>query len=239
MDHEGRVAAVERESTALAAALRAGPLDARVPTCPDWTVADLAVHVGEFSGFWAHVLCEGTARPKTPAPQPPVGEALAEWYEELAGDLVTLLQETPPETEVWTWVEDDQTAGFVARRCAHELAVHRVDAESARGAPGPIDGALAADGIEEVLMMAMKTPRGSPGQGETLHLHGTDRGDEWLIGLEPGGLEVTHEHAKGDLALRGAVSDLELVLYQRPPLAEVERLGDATVLDAWYRLFTF
>jgi len=75
-----------------------------------------------------------------------------------------------------------------------------------------------------------------------LHLHGTDgggRGDEWLIRMEPDGLRVTPEHAKGDLALRGAVSDLELLLYGRPPLAEVDRLGDATVLDAWYQVFTF
>ena len=36
--------------------------------------ADLAVHVGEFCGFWSHVLCEGTGRPKTPFPDPPDGD---------------------------------------------------------------------------------------------------------------------------------------------------------------------
>ena len=75
--------------------------------------------------------------------------------------------------------------------------------------------------------------------GETLHLHATDSGDEWLLTLEPGRIEVAREHAKADLALRGAVSDLELVLYQRPPVAGVERFGDERVLDAWYREFKF
>ena len=72
-----------------------------------------------------------------------------------------------------------------------------------------------------------------------MHLHGTDRGDEWLLTLDPGGLQVERRHAKGDLALRGAVSDLELLLYQRPTLGDVERLGDERVLAAWQRVFTF
>jgi hypothetical protein len=77
------------------------------------------------------------------------------------------------------------------------------------------------------------------GNGETLHLHGTDRSDEWLLTLGADGLEVERRHAKGDLALRGAVSDLELLLYQRPTIGDVERFGDEKVLDAWHRVFTF
>ncbi|MBV8160782.1 MAG: hypothetical protein JO265_07655, partial [Acidimicrobiia bacterium] len=73
---------------------------------------------------------------------------------------------------------------------------------------------------------------------QTLHLHSAE-GDEWLITMDPSGLDVRREHAKGDLALRGAVSDLELLLYDRPPVGEVERLGDSTVLDAWYGVFKF
>ena len=57
--------------------------------------------------------------------------------------------------------------------------------------------------------------------------------------MKPGGLEIVREHAKGDLALKGAVSDLELLLYDRPPVGEVEHFGDEAVLDAWYRVFKF
>jgi uncharacterized protein (TIGR03083 family) len=239
VDHAERIDAVARESASLAGALGGGPTEARVPSCPEWSVAELAQHVGNFTGFWTHVLCEGTGRPKPPAPEPPADGDLGGWYRGLAGSLVDELRATPPDTEVWTWMPGDQTPAFVARRAAHELAVHRVDAQLARDGHTPIDAALAADGIDEVFVLVQA--RVNPvGKGQTLHLHGTDRADdEWLVTLTPGGLEVERSHGKGDLALRGAVSDLELVLYQRPPLGPVEHLGDDEVLAAWYRVFTF
>ena len=238
MDYDAHVAAVERESGALVAALRAGPIDAAVPTCPDWVVADLARHVGEFSGFWSHNLCEATGRPKTPFHDAP-SEGLVDWCDDLVGHLVTSLRATPADTEVWTWVEDDQTARFAARRCAHELAVHRFDAQLARGAPEAIEADLAADGIEEIFFMVGEREPSGMAHGETLHVHGTDREAEWLITMGEDGLSVRREHGKGDLALRGSTSDLELTLYQRPVLGEVERFGDESVLDAWHREFTF
>ena len=106
------------------------------------------------------------------------------------------------------------------------------------GSPERIEPALAADGIEEIFVMVDAWPASGRGNGETLHLHSTE-GDEWLIAMNPDGLDVRREHAKGDLAIRGAVSDLELLLYNRPPIGEVERFGDDAVLDTWYRVFKF
>jgi hypothetical protein len=122
---------------------------------------------------------------------------------------------------------------------AHETAVHRFDAQMAIGKPEPIDPpALAADGIEEIFVMVGAWPDSGRGNGETLHLHSAE-GNEWLITMNPDGLDVRREHAKGDLALKGAVSDLELLLYDRPPIGEVERFGDDGVLDGWKRVFKF
>jgi len=102
MEHAARVDAVEREFAALVAAVDNGPLDASVPTCPGFTVDDLARHVGEFCGFWSHVLCEGTGRPKTPYDA--VGsEGRVAWLRALGGYLTAELRATPPETTVWTW----------------------------------------------------------------------------------------------------------------------------------------
>ena len=239
MDYAEHVDAAERETQALAAAFRKAEPEARVPSCPDWAVADLAEHVGGFTGFWAHVLCEGTGRPKAPFPQLQPGASLADWYDEVAAQLVAELRATPPDTAVWTWA-DDKSARFVGRRCAHELSVHRFDAELAIDAQQPIDPAVAADGIDEIFYMVdAASDRAGRGEGETLHLHGTDRDDEWLVTLDPDGLHAERRHAKADLALRGAVSDLELMLYQRPTLGDVERLGDEDVLAAWQRVFTF
>ena len=237
MDRAAHIDAVAREGVTLAEALAAGPREARVPSCPDWSVADLAEHVGRFTGFWAHVLCEGTGRPKPPAPDMPTEGDLAEWYRPLVDALVAELRATPPETEVWTWKPDEQTPAFIARRTTHELAVHRVDAQLARGSHTPIDPAVAVDGIDEALMLAGVA--GLRGDGQTLHLHATDRDEEWLLTLAPSGLEVERAHRKADLALRGAVSDLELVLYHRPPVGPVEHLGDDEALAVWHAAFSF
>jgi hypothetical protein len=146
---------------------------------------------------------------------------------------------------VWTYYPPDQTAAFVARRTCHEIAVHRVDLQRVRGEAEPIAPEVAVDGIDEILEVLVPTRRDleerlSGASGRTLHLHGTDTdGAEWLLTLAPDGLGVRREHAKGDLALRGATGDLELLLFQRPPWGEVQRFGDDTVLDEFHRVFTF
>ncbi len=238
MEYAEHVDAVERETSAFARALMRADADAQVPTCPDWTVRDLAKHVGGVQGFWAHVLAEGTGRPK-PAFDAEPGPAAGLWVVQIGGLLVNELKAATGDTTVWTWDPSDQSAAFVARRMAHETAVHRFDAQLAIGKPEPIEAALAADGIEEIFAMCAAAPdRMGRGEGQTLHLHSAE-GNEWLIAMNPDGLEVRREHAKGDLALRGAVSDLELLLYARPPIGDVERLGDEPVLDAWYHVFKF
>lgn len=238
MEYEEHIRAVEREAEAIASALGAGPFDAPVPTCPAWTMRDLALHLGEFTAVWTHVLCEGTGRDKTPFPDMP-DDGVEDWYRGLASSLVHELRETPADTPIWTWVESDDRATFAARRAAHELAVHRFDAENARGRAQPIEPALAADGIEEIFVMMTAHERTGQATGQTLHLHATDQEAEWMVTLWPDRLEVEREHGKGDFALRGSTSDLELTLYQRPPLETVERFGDTSVLDSWYAEFTF
>jgi len=243
VDYGEHRAAVERELDDFVRAVAAGPTDAPVPTCPGWGVAALVDHVGGFTGFWTHVLCEGTGRPLTPFPARPPGEAMAGWFADVGSQLVQELAATPADQPVWTWHPDHQDAAFVARRAAHELAVHRFDAQAARGWPRPIDAALAADGIEEIFMMidafAARGDDTGRGDGERLVLHATDHGAAWLIRLTPRGLQVERGAAPGDLTLSGRVSDLELVLYGRPAIDHVERVGDPTVLDAWYRAFRF
>ncbi len=247
MEYAEHIEAIEREAAAFARAIMKGDPDTQVPTCPDWTLLDLAKHHGRGMGFWTHVLCEGTGRPKPPIEDEP-GPAPTLWFTQIASGLVAEFRATPPDTEVWTWSPHDHSARFAARRMAHETAVHRYDAQTAAGNPAPIDAALAADGIEEIFEMAGNFDivdnwiEAGRGDGQTMHLHGTDEGvdgNEWLIAMNPDGLDISREHAKGDLALRGGVSDLELVLYDRPPLGPVERFGDESVLDAWYRVFKF
>jgi uncharacterized protein (TIGR03083 family) len=262
VEHADRVTAIERELDDLLAAVAAGPLSTTVPTCPEWTVARLTSHVGWFCTRWRDHLrgggAEGRVRPQdVVAPEGPDGtdspDAAVAWLGGLRDELLAELRSTTADTPTWTWFPSDQTAGFVAVRCANELAIHRYDAQSARGTCAPIAPDLAVDGIEE-LMGPLATWAYRPGgveggvHGETLHLHGTDDPAatggadlhaEWLLRLEPDRLVVSREHAKGDLALRAGVSDLELLLYGRPTLGPVQRFGDEAILDLWYGAFRF
>jgi len=240
------VDAVRTESEALVFALGAGAMDVPVPTCAGWEVRDLAVHVGEICGFWSHDLCEGTGRPKTPFPDPPGDEEMPGWVADRCADLVGELEVTPPATEVWTWFDADHTAGFVMRRCAHELAIHRFDAQSAHGITTPIAPELAADGIDEVLdVLVTDRPRTGRGTGRTMALRSTDLGLDWVLTIDPDRIEVAR-HTQDeppvegyDLVVSGTASDIELTLYHRPTLGTVDVHGDYSVLDSWHHEFTF
>jgi predicted lipid carrier protein YhbT len=76
---------------------------------------------------------------------------------------------------------------------------------------------------------------GDRSEGATLtgsvHIHCTDVPGEWLVTPSDDGLVVTREHAKGDAAIRGTASDLNLVMWRRTPLTAVEVIGDATVAE--------
>ena len=258
LGYEERIDAVERELADLTGAVAAGEPGARVPTCPDFSLDDLAAHVGGFCGFWTHVLCEGTGRPKTPYSTSVGPEGRSAWLAALAGHLVAGLRAAGPDQPVWTWHPTDHTAAFVARRANHETAIHRVDAQlAATGTAGEVaPPELAADGIDEVLMMAAQAAadprtagrrRPEARHGETLALEPTDTAFSgaaaaWLIRLDPAGLRAVRsvpDAGPADLTLRGPVSDLEMTLYQRPARGPVEKIGDPSVLDSFYEEFTF
>jgi uncharacterized protein (TIGR03083 family) len=152
--------------------------------------------------------------------------------------LTAVLRDADPAAPAWSWGTDG-TAGFWARRMAHETAVHRWDAESATGNQTPIPAALAVDGIDERLENLVPSMEFNEagaavmtGAGESIHLHATDVDGEWLLRFTPDGFEFAREHAKGDLAVRGAASDLLLVLIGRRGLDGLEVFGDPGVLEA-------
>lgn len=246
MEPSAFIDAVRTESEALIFAVGEGAMDVPVPTCEPWEVSDLATHVGGFCGFWSHVLCEATGRPKTPFPDPPQGDKLAEWLADRCVDVVGEFEATPPQTNVWTWFDADHTAAFVMRRSAHEIAIHRFDAQAAHGMTMPVAPELAADGIDEILdVLVSARPRTGTGTGQTMALRSTDLGLEWLVTIGTERIDVVRSTQDAspvegcDLVVSGTTSDLELILYHRPTLGAVDVHGDYSVLDAWHHEFTF
>lgn len=219
----------EFDALATAAAI---DLTVQVPSCPDWTAADLVYHVGDVYWSWRAVV-EGRRSESSTGefPPRPGDEALIEWARDEAGLLTTALERADPQTEVWTWAPQKNVA-FVQRRMAQETCVHRVDAELAAGFRRPIPADLAADGVDEFLAFFLpEDPTSLMDPGESVHLHATDSGDEWLVAVADGSVTAERRHAKADVAVRGAVSDLLLLLWRRVGPSDVEVVGDGAALE--------
>jgi uncharacterized protein (TIGR03083 family) len=239
LDSDAYLGALRDQAEQLVAAAERAGLDAPVPSCPDWDVAELLGHMGRVYR-WA-ASCVETNAPASPKdlPAPPARDERAGWMRDGLARVVAAL-DRPAGDPAWTWAPDG-TVGFWQRRQAHETTIHRVDAELASGPPTPVPLALAVDGIDEWLAL-VPNRRGVPpvtGHGETIHLHCTDTDGEWLVRVGEDGLAVERAHAKGDVAARGAASDLLLVLLRRLPPSTVEVLGDPAVLDGFLTLTRF
>lgn len=226
MKLEEYVGSLRSDSGALANAAR-GRLDVPIPSCPEWTMRDLVVHVGVVHRFWSAVVesrarsPKGLERERDPGAREPV-----EWFLEGADQLAEVLQSAEPDANVWSWSRQRSVA-FVQRRMAQETAVHRWDAQAARGNPAPIDPELAVDGIDEMFDVFYPVADGEPpGRGETVHLHRTDGDGEWLVRLGPERVVVERGHLKGDAAVRGSASDLLLMLWRRIPPSDLDVFGD-------------
>lgn len=227
--------AIADESAALLDAAERAGLDAPVPSCPGWSVADLLGHIGGVQ-YWAAEMSQRApggdyiARDQGAVP---VAEERAAWFAAGTAALVAAL-DRPQDEPAWTWIPPG-TVGFWQRRQAHEAAMHRVDAELASGIEAPaIAPEIAADGIDEFLtMVGAFGAAGAGDPGSTLHFHCTDVTGEWLARIETSGVVIEREHAKGDVAARGTASDLLCWLEGRGPVERLEVFGDASLLDRW------
>ncbi|MEV7161283.1 maleylpyruvate isomerase family mycothiol-dependent enzyme [Streptomyces microflavus] len=237
------------QTDALRATIEGADLTATVPSCPDWNLRQLVVHVGGAHRWVGEIVrsraTEDIPEEKVPGFEGPGSDdpaALDAWLAEGAAATVEALREAGPDAEVWTWAWERRTT-FWARRMAHETVVHRADAALAARAPYTVDPEVAADTIDEWLrIVSFAQEGGDPeadelrGGGRSLHLHATDAlGAEWLIEFGEDRFTWRHDHEKATVALRGPLTDLMLVFNRRlePTSERVEVFGDAELLDFW------
>ncbi|MTD16992.1 maleylpyruvate isomerase family mycothiol-dependent enzyme [Nakamurella sp. YIM 132087] len=231
---------LQRESARFAGLLGDTDPAAPVPSCPDWTASDLLWHLTEVQALWRTVVRDrlhGPAAAQAAAPDRPADHAeLLALFAGTSRDLHLVLSDTPSATAVWTWADDeaDHSAGFVLRRQAHEVLVHRLDAELAAGAVTPFDPALATDGIDEVLhvMYGGYPPWADfAAGGGTGRVVATDTGRSWDLQLgrftgtgpesgrefdEPTLLVVPGGRSAVDFTVSGTASELDRWLWNRP-----------------------
>jgi uncharacterized protein (TIGR03083 family) len=246
-------AGIDASTGALAALVDCTDPELRIPTCPDWSLRQLATHVGRAHRWAAEIVrtrseqfIEFAAAPDGKLPADPAEHG--RWLTAGATSLIDALREAQ-ESLVWTF-EGMAPAGFWARRMAHETSVHCADAQLAAGDSVEMIPELAADAIDEWFQI-LSSPDGAQDPrlavlpiDQTLHVHATDAdlavGGEWLIGRAAGGIHVTLGHGKGDAALSGLAGDLLLVLLGRRPANDesIQVFGDHALATA-YQSITF
>ena len=227
LEGEAYLASLERDGAVLADAAE-GNLDAAVPGCPGWDVDELVWHTGGVHYFWGTIARDHLQDPnQVERPQRPSRDEVISWYRTNLARTVDALRSTDPTTSVWTWTSEKDVA-WIRRRMAHETAIHSWDALSATRTPPEIATAIAIDGIDEFLEFFVTEP--GKVADASVHLHATDGDGEWFVEVKDGELHVRHEHAKGDVAVRGIASNLLLLLWGRIPEADVEVHGDRSAL---------
>jgi uncharacterized protein (TIGR03083 family) len=208
------------DSEQFAAVLDTTSLDARVPGCPDWALRDLAWHLGNVQRFWAGIVRAGAdVQPVFPDEQPPPSASFdaAPRMRASTADLLDALATTDPATPAWVWWRDGRTVGAIARHQVQEAAVHRWDAQSARGNPEPIASDVADDGIDEFVWLARQLREPVP-----ILFVATDSGRSFPVSDSAPAVTVS-----------GRASDLVLCCYRRIPASALTVDGNAAVLDAF------
>ncbi len=205
-------------------------LTAMVPSCPDWTVADLVRHVGVVYLHKVECMRLGSHPEQWPPPGVNEEEPLAlldRTYAALAAEFAA----RDPESTAFTWYSPDQTVGFWIRRMAQETVIHRVDADLGAGAPiAPIPADLALDGIDEFLVAFVEYgSRAWPDEygdilatadGRAVRVETPDAA--WLVRPTPEAVEVSaadttasSDTTAADAVVRGEPASLLLWLWNR------------------------
>ncbi|WP_165989593.1 maleylpyruvate isomerase family mycothiol-dependent enzyme [Streptomyces sp. YIM 98790] len=206
MDSAAYLGHLGRELDAFRACLAEGDLSAPVEHCGEWTLLDLADHLGGQNLWVATAVTERRGNYRA-EPAPRERAALLEWYDSTCAAMLDALNGDPA-AEAWTFFPP-HTIGFWRRRRALETLVHRWDAEHALGAAGPLDAGLAADGVAEVfeVMAPRQISRGRAAEPvRALRVEAADTGRSWTYG--PG---------EPVAAVRGTAADLLLLLWGRLP----------------------
>ncbi|MEV4759136.1 maleylpyruvate isomerase family mycothiol-dependent enzyme [Micromonospora sp. NPDC049559] len=237
------IGALRTEGPAFQAAIAEAPPDTPVLSCPEWTVTDLAQHLGSVYGWVRGLVTSGStqAPPRRQHPtDAPGGDAVAEWWRQEFEQLMAALDAVDPEAPAWNWAPQPKRASFWHRRLAHETAVHRWDAQMAVAAGEPIEAKLAADGVTEVLDSWLPGGRRfAPGSWHgVVQLVAVDAEQEWFLRLRGEGvalldtdtiLDGDEPHAR--VHATGTASDLLLALWGRIGFDVLDVTGETSLLD--------
>jgi uncharacterized protein (TIGR03083 family) len=233
MDVDQQIERIRADGEALARAAQSGPLDAPVPGCPGWDVERLLLHIGDVHRWSATIVRERWPERLQREFEGPAGrDELLAWYREGCAALIETLSAGSPQDVFWFWGPAPNALAFWARRQANETAVHRCDAESARGPITPLTTVDALDALDEWFGLAVRRARAPEGGGRILRMVATDGAATWNLILGDR-VEVTSDRGRGHCELRGTASDLYLWSMNRRGTDGIIVSGDDTLLQVW------
>jgi uncharacterized protein (TIGR03083 family) len=230
LDHLGEL---DRTAAGLAAVFDAVDPAAAVPSCPGWTIADLALHIGAGQRWSASVLLSGREQRRPEVLRTTI--SWSDWYAGTTTALLAAIRAVDPDEPCWNFAPVPQRAGFWPRRRLHETAVHLIDALQAAGTSsvGAIPPAVAADGVDEVfeVFVPRVLARGfAPAVTQRIGVLATDTGDAWTLTPQPDGPpRLERGRANGEAVLTGSAEDLLLCLWKRLPPDRLTVEGDRQV----------
>lgn len=233
------VTAVRSEGQALVAAAGQGG-DDPVPTCGDWTMDRLLVHIGRLWTWVGAIVGERLTSPPD-RPERPGDKAPVEFAAEALDDLVEAFMSCEPDTPMWNWAEQPPTAMFWARRMAHEAAAHRYDAQAAHDMAQPIDAELSHDGLDELIDVLLPAVLANDARTlpEATYAFVASEEEAWCVQLGTEGISRADGGATPDVTVRGTASSLMLAAINRVDWSSLEIEGDAALLDQWSKALRF
>lgn len=248
MDITTHIDVVEQEGQRFAAASRAAGLDATVPSCPGWDVRELVRHLSEIH-LWAAAQVTRRATKMWPdglddiaawwpdlAEFWPDDDRLVDFYLATNENLVTSLREADPDVEARTFLPAPSPLAMWARRQAHELTIHRVDAEEAGRSGSVIDADVASDGIDELLMAFAPRPGSvDVDRTSTVAVRANDTHQQWHITISPDGFDTSRADAPADAVVDGTAADLYVALWNRGDDSAIRVAGDEQAFMTWHQ----
>lgn len=233
---------IRADSAALAVAAQ-GHFELPVPSCPDWSVADLVWHLLEVQSFWTQVIERKLTDPVEEIPTPrPADDELLDGLSSATERMLDVFAGSNADEAIWTWASQ-KDVGFIVRHQIQEAAVHRWDAENAVSTPTPLGLAAAVDSIEEFLTFTGEyRADDAPAIDVPVLLVATDADAAWLV-AENDDHDVTWQRVSPTESAAARVSasssDLLLYLYHRVPPTALDVAGPADVIGQLpFRFYT-
>ncbi len=247
MEIAEHITVIAQEAKLFTEAAEQGGLEVNIDTCPGWNMRDLVRHLSEIhlwaaahvarraTKMWVDDLAELSESWPDLAVFWPNDDDLIDYYLQTNANLVRELESAPADVEAMTFLPAPSPLAMWARRQAHEISIHRFDAQNAAGATSGFDGALASDGIDELLTAFAPRATTFPIENtKTMVVHATDTNDRWHITMGPNGIAAFRGEGPADVTLTGRAADLYLTVWNRGDDSAIEVAGDRDLLETWH-----